>query len=122
MHSTETLSTATHDTIRRRLLDVVERFLASLRRGAEIAPDLQDLDLLESLPLAAEEYQTRFGPTRSASTEASWAPSAVCAAWSRPATDLSVSACRVVAIGIHDGPIAAVESAQSVEGWRPRLR
>jgi hypothetical protein len=61
------LTTATPDTIRHELLDAVEHLLASLRRDAEILADLQAVrDLLDSLPLATDEYHTAKNRLRNA--------------------------------------------------------
>jgi hypothetical protein len=67
MYFIERLSTATPDTIRHELLDTVEHLLSKLRRDAEILAELQDAcDLLESLPLAADEYHTANNRLRNA--------------------------------------------------------
>lgn len=67
MRSIQKLSSATPDTIRHELLVTVEHLLASLRRDAEIVAELQDVcDLLESLPLASDEYQTAKNRLRNA--------------------------------------------------------
>lgn len=67
MRSIQKLPTATPDTIRQELLDTVAHLLASLRRDAEIVAELQEVcDLLESLPLSTDEYQTAKNRLRNA--------------------------------------------------------
>ena len=67
MRSIQKLTAATPDTIRDELLDTVEHLLASLRRDAEIVAELQEVcDLLESPPLASDEYQTAKNRLRNA--------------------------------------------------------
>lgn len=67
MRSIQKLSTATLDTIRQELIDTVEHLLASLRRDTEIVAELQEVcELLESLPLATDEYQTARNRLRNA--------------------------------------------------------
>jgi hypothetical protein len=61
------LQTATPDTIRQELLQTIEHLLQCLHRESAVLDDLQEVrDLLDSLPLASDEYATAFNRLRNA--------------------------------------------------------
>ena len=61
------LQTATPDTIRQELLQTIEHFLRCLHRKSAVLDDLQEVrDLLDSLPLASDEYATASNRLRNA--------------------------------------------------------
>ena len=67
MRSIQKLASATPDTIRSELLQTVEHLLLYIRRDSEVLVELQQVrDLLESLPLATDEYSTATNRLRNA--------------------------------------------------------
>ena len=58
-HIIDRLSVATPDTIRQELLSTVKHLLLSIRGNAEVLEELRQVrELLDSLPLATDEYGT----------------------------------------------------------------
>ena len=67
MHATTKLAHATPDTICSELLDTVEHLLTSIRRDCEVLEELVEVrNLLDSLPLATNEYATAANRLRNA--------------------------------------------------------
>jgi hypothetical protein len=67
MHCLQKLSVATPDTIRHELLRTIEHLLKSLHQEAKVMDDVQEVtDLLDSLPLASDEYGTASNRLRNA--------------------------------------------------------
>lgn len=66
MLSLQKLHTATPDTIRQELRQAIEHLLVNLHRP-DVPNDVQDVrDLLDSLPLATDEYATALNRLRNA--------------------------------------------------------
>ena len=67
MRSLQKLSTATPDTIRQEMLQTVEHLLRTIRRDQDVLDKLQQVrDLLDSLPLASDDYSTAANRLRNA--------------------------------------------------------
>ena len=67
MLTLQKLRTATPDTIRQELLQTIEHFLRCLRQDTLVLDNLQEVrGLLDSLPLASDEYGTASNRLRNA--------------------------------------------------------
>lgn len=67
MLSLQKLQNATPETIRQELLQTIEHLLCGLRRDFDVLDDLQEVrGLLDSLPLASDEYGTASNRLRNA--------------------------------------------------------
>ncbi len=67
MRSLQKLSTATPDTIRQEMLQTVEHLLRTIRRDQDVLDELQHVrDLIDSLPLAIDDYSTAANRLRNA--------------------------------------------------------